>query len=39
MTQKRNLIVAGSAYDMWRMHGRLEPFDVHYEIEPEYPYE
>ena len=38
LTQKRNLIAAGSAYDIWKMLGRLEPFDVHHEIEPEYPY-
>lgn len=38
LTQKRNLIAAGRAYDIWKMLGRLEPFDVHYEIEPEYPY-
>ena len=39
LTQKRNLIAAGSAYDIWKMPGRLEPFDVYYEIKPEYPYE
>ena len=39
LTQKRNLIAAGSAYDIWKMPGRLEPFDVYYEIKTEYPYE
>ena len=39
LTQKRNLIAAGSAYDIWKMPGRLEPFDVYYGIKPEYPYE
>lgn len=39
LTQKRNLIAAGSAYDIWKMLGRLEPFNVHYETEPDYPYE
>lgn len=39
LTQKQNLIAAGSAYDIRKMLGRLEPFDVHYEIKPEYPYE
>lgn len=38
LTRKRNLIAAGSAYDIWKVLGRLELFDVHYEIEPEYPY-
>ena len=39
LMQKRNLIAAGSAYDIWKMPGRLEPFDVYYGIKPEYPYE
>lgn len=38
LTQKRNLIAAGRAHDIWKMLGRFELFDVHYEIEPEYPY-
>lgn len=38
LMQKRNLIAAGSAYDIWKMLGRLEPFNVHHEIEQEYPY-
>lgn len=38
LMQKRNLIAAGSAYDIWKMLGRLEPFNVHHEIGPEYPY-
>lgn len=38
LTQKRNLIMAGRAYDIWKMLVRLEPFNVHHEIEPEYPY-
>ena len=39
LMQKRNLIAAGSAYDIWKMPGRLEAFDVYYGIKPEYPYE
>lgn len=38
LKQKRNLIATGSAYDIWKILGRLTQFDVHYEIEPEYPY-
>ena len=38
LTQKRNLIASGSAYDIGEMLGKIETFDIHYEIEPEYPY-
>ena len=38
LTQERNLIASGSAYDIGEMLGKLETFDIHYEIEPEYPY-
>lgn len=39
LTQKRNLIAAGSAYDILEILDRLTQFEVHYEIEPGFPYE
>lgn len=39
LTQKRNLIAAGSAYDILEILDRLTQFEVRYEIEPEFPWE
>lgn len=35
---KRNLLASGNAYEIKELLNKLSSFQVHYEVEPAYPY-